>query len=152
MTRTFLLSLAVGSSVLSAQQQPLIGAWQVSYTAGMRIENGMSTPLMATGLLTIVVKGDSLVGELAINPSPDVPARPPTRLTARLTNGSPVTFMSRSEATLNINGEERKATVVGTWTLRVESDSLIGTVERKLEGHEMGNQEPRPVTGVRAKD
>ena len=151
MTRTILLSLAVCTSALSAQQQPLIGTWQISFPAGMRIENGEATPLMATGVLTIVAKADSLIGELATNPSPEIPSRPPARLAARATNGGEAIFVSQSEATLSMNGDQRKATVVSTWKLGAVSDSLVGTVERKLEGLEMGNQEPRPVTGVRAK-
>jgi hypothetical protein len=116
----------------------------------MRIEDGSATPLIATGLLTIEVKDDSLIGNLVTNPSPDVPARPPARLAARVTVGEAV-FVSQTEARLNMNGEERKATAVSTWTLRAAGDSIGGTVERKLEGIEMGNQGPQPVSGVRQK-
>lgn len=150
MPRAILLCLVLNSSALAAQQ-PLIGTWQVSFTAGMRIENGEATPLKATGLLTVVAQGDSLIGELATNPAPDLPARPPARLTAKATDGGEAVFVSRSEATVSMNGDERKATVVSMWRLAVKGDSLSGTVERKLEGFEMGSQAPQPLTGVRAK-
>ncbi|TFG47398.1 MAG: hypothetical protein E4H38_08215 [Gemmatimonadales bacterium] len=150
MTRAILLCLALGASVLSAQQQSLIGTWNLSYPGGMRIENGEATPLMATGVLTVVATGDSLIGDLVTNPTPELPARPPARLAAQLTSGGEVIFVSHAEATLNMNGDEQKATVVSTWRLGVRSDSLVGTVERKLEGFEMGNSGPLLVTGVRA--
>jgi hypothetical protein len=150
MTRATLCLLALYGPALSAQQPSLVGVWQVSYPAGARIENGTVTPLLATGLLTVVAKDDSLIGTLATNPTSDIPARPPARLTAKAGTGD-VVFESRSEATLSLNGSERKATAVSTWRLAAQSDSLVGTVERKLEGFEMGNQGPQPVTGVRQK-
>jgi hypothetical protein len=116
----------------------------------MRIDDGHATPLIATGLLTVEIKEDSLIASLVTNPSPDIPARPPARLVAGLTTGDAV-FVSRTEARLNINGEERKATAVSTWMLRATGDSLGGTVERRLEGFEMGNQGPQPVSGIRQK-
>jgi hypothetical protein len=150
MTRALLFCCIVTGSALSAQQQ-LVGKWQLSFPAGMRIENGVATPLMATGVLTIEAKGDSLLGELITNPSADVPSRPPTHLAAPATTAGQAVFVSHSEATVNRNGEQQKATVVSTWRLGVGSDSLVGTVERQVEGVDMGTQEPRPVTGVRAK-
>jgi hypothetical protein len=113
--------------------------------------NGEATPITASGVLTVVVQGDSLIAELAANASPEMPARPPTRLAARAASGDEVVFASRSEATINMNGEEQKATVVSTWRITVRTDSLVGTVERQVEGHEMGNSGPQPMSGVRAK-
>lgn len=150
MNRTMVFVLALCGTALHAQQQPLAGTWQVTYPAGMRMEDGNAITLMATGVLTIEVKDDSLIGNLVTNPSPDVPARPPARLAARSTAGEAV-FVSRTEARLKINGDERKATALSTWTLRAREDSLGGTVERRLEGLEMGNQGPQPVRGIRQK-
>lgn len=150
MTRTFVVVLTLCSSALQAQQQPLVGAWQISYPAGLRIENGAPTPIMATGWLTIEAKGDSLIAELVTDPSPDLPVRPPARLAAKASAGD-ATFISRTTATLNINGAEREATAVGTWMLGARGDTLSGTVERMLEGHELGTQGPKPVTGTRRK-
>jgi hypothetical protein len=151
MTRTILACLVLSTSALSAQQQPLAGVWDVSYPAGMRMINGEATPIMASGVLTVVVHGDSLIAQLAANASPEMPARPPTRLAARAAGAGEVVFASRSEATINMHGEEQKATVLSTGRVAVQSDSLVGTVERRIEGHEMGNSGPQPVTGVRAK-
>ncbi len=77
MLRAVVVALAVSSSALVAQQQPLVGEWSVSYTAGMRIENGVATPMTATGTLAVVAQGDSLIGTLTMNPTGDMPARPP---------------------------------------------------------------------------
>jgi hypothetical protein len=150
MIRTILLCLVLGASTISAQQSSLMGTWNLSYPGGMRIENGVATPLIVTGVLTVVVAGDSLIGDLITNPSDALPARTPARLAAPLIDGGEAVFVSHSEATLNMNGESGKATVISTWRLGIRSDSLVGTVERKLEGFEMANHDPQPVRGSRA--
>ena len=150
MTRAILLCLILGASALSAQQSSLIGTWNLSYPGGMRIENGEATPVMVTGVLTVVAASDSLIGDLITNPSNELPARPPARLAAPLTGGAEVVFVSHSEATLNMNGESGKATVISRWRIGVRGDSLVGTVERELEGFEMANHDPQPVRGSRA--
>jgi hypothetical protein len=148
MTRFMVLALALVGTALHAQQQPLAGTWKVTFPAGMRIQGGTATPLIATGILIIEVKDDSLIGNLVTDATPEIPARPPARLAAKVSAEKAV-FVSRTEARVNINGQERKATAVSTWTLRATGDSLGGTVERMLEGLEMGNQGPQPVSGVR---
>jgi hypothetical protein len=150
MTRAFVVFLTVCSSALQAQQQPLVGTWQVTYPAGLRIENGAPTPIMASGALTIEARDDSLIGQLVTDSSPDLPARPPARLAARA-NGGDVIFISRTRATLSLNGDERETTAVSTWTLVARGDTLSGTVERRLEGLEAHSQGPAPVTGTRRK-
>ena len=112
------------------------------------MENGSDTPIMATGSLTIEARDDSLTGTLVTDGSPDMPARPPARLAARTPAGD-ATFTSRTRATVNINGDQRDVTAVSTWILRVRGDTLAGTVERRLEGDEVGPQGPSPVTGTR---
>lgn len=132
------------------QQPALVGVWRISYQAGMRLENGAATPLMATGTLTVAVKGDSLIGTLVTDPAQGFPRRPPTRLAAAAGAGA-VVFVSRSRATLNINGERTAATALSTWRLRARGDTLSGTVARRLEGVDVPPQEPGPVTGRRGR-
>jgi hypothetical protein len=148
MTRAAVVILTLCAGALQAQQQPLVGVWQITYTGGMRIEDGVATPIMATGTLTIDAKADSLVANLATDPAPDLPARPPVRVATKAGAGD-ATFTAHTTATININGSEREATVVSTWVLRAKGDSLEGTVQRKIEGFEGGSQEPQPVTGTR---
>jgi hypothetical protein len=149
MTRAIVLALTLcSSSTLQAQQSPLVGTWQVSYTAGMKIENGMQTLIMATGALTIAAAGDSLVATLVTDPSEEIPTRPPARMAATATTGDAV-FHSKSKATINFNGQERETTSVNMWTLTARGDSLSGTVERSIEGFDGPAPEPRPVTGTR---
>ena len=62
MTRKLVLLLTLCHGALAAQQQPLAGTWQVTFQAGMRIEDGEATPIMATGTLTIEAGSDSLIG------------------------------------------------------------------------------------------
>ena len=79
-----------------------------------------------------------------------MPARPAARLAAPTSAGDEAVFTGRSEATLNMNGEEQKATVVSTWKLVARGNGVTGTVERRIEGMEMGGGGPQPVTGTRA--
>ena len=149
MTRKLVALLTLCHGALSAQQ-PLVGTWQVHFQAGMRIENGDATPIFANGTLAVQSVADSLIGTLTTEPGPDMPARPPVRLAAKATPGE-ARFVAHSKATINVNGSESEAEVVSTWVLRAKGDSLVGTVERKIDSPHAGPQEPRPVTGVRQK-
>lgn len=150
MRRSVVLALSLCTTALSAQQPPLVGAWQLSFPSGMRVENGVQSLTMATGVLTVTVKGDSLVGELVTDPSPGSSPRPPGHLAAKAIGGYAV-FISRSKATVNIHGGEREVTMLSTWRLRARGDSLTGTVEREIEGFDAGIQGEHPVTGTRRK-
>lgn len=152
MIRTLSCLILLNATALAAQAPSITGSWQLSYPAGVRNENGNITVLHGTGVLTVVAQGDSLIGTLAADPNPEFTPRPASRLAGKATAGE-ATFVSHSEATLSMNGEERTATVVSTWKFKVQGDSLVGTVERKLEGYDIegGSQPPQPVTGVRRK-
>jgi hypothetical protein len=148
MIRTLLCLTVLSTSTLAAQQSPFVGTWSVSYPAGAMLENGIMTPIMATGVLSIIRSADSLVGELVMDPNPELGPRPMVRMAAAAGAGE-VTFVSYSEATLTMNGSESKTTVISSWKLAVQGDTLSGTVERRLEGFEEANQPPHEVTGVR---
>jgi hypothetical protein len=147
MLRTIVFSALFGT-MLQAQQPALVGTWRITYTAGLRMENGMSTAIMGSGTLTIVAQGDSLIGELVTDSSAGLPPRPPARLAATASTGE-ATFTSRSKAMVNIKGNRQEATAVSTWTLRASGDSLSGSVRRTLEGFDAPPQGPSPVTGTR---
>jgi hypothetical protein len=148
MRRAIMAVLPFLGSALAAQQHPLVGTWQVTYSAGARIQNGVASQLTATGVLTVVTQGDSLIGTLVSDSSPDLPPRPPARLAGKAGPG-PTTFMSRTTGIVNTNGNEREITAVSTWILEAKGDSLGGTVERRLEGMDLGRQPPQPVSGTR---
>lgn len=61
MMRPLLLGMVLVTAPLAAQQSPAIGVWQVSFPAVMKVENGVATPVMGTGTLTVEASGDSLV-------------------------------------------------------------------------------------------
>lgn len=149
MTRILCALVLASSSLATAQQHPIIGTWEVNYAAGLRMENGAATPMMAAGVLTVVAQGDSLIGELVTTPSATTPARPATRLAAAVTSGAALVFISHSEARMNMNGEEHTTKVVSTWKLTVTGNALEGTTERSIEGMDMGSGGPQPVTGTR---
>jgi len=141
------IAAAAGTS-LQAQGASFVGTWDLNFPVGMQIENGAPALIMGTGVLTIEAQQDSLIGTLVTNPPPGMPARPPARLAAKAGPGE-VVFVSRTMAQMNSNGEEREIAVVSTWRLKVTADSIAGTVERSIEGLDVGPQQPGPVTGAR---
>lgn len=134
-----------------AQSSPLVGDWSVEITAGMRIENDEATPIRAKAKLSIALVGDSLVATLTVEPSADVAPRPPGRFAAARTAANTVNFTQRSEATLNNNGQETKATVISSWSLTADGDAIKGTVSRAIEGMMGPGMPAQPVTGTRIK-
>ncbi|MCE9601778.1 MAG: hypothetical protein K8S21_06130 [Gemmatimonadetes bacterium] len=142
--------LALSPVVAHAQAHPLAGKWTIEYTGGMRIENGEPTAISAKALLTITEVGDSLVATLHMEPNPNLPPRPDGRFAALKAAGNEVTFKQRSEAKLNMNGEEHTTTAISTWILKVTDDVMTGTLGRELEGMQMELPPPQPVTGRRA--
>ena len=146
-TGSLVVALALCGSSLQAQQS-LAGTWDVSYQAGMRIENGEETPIIANGTLTIEVTADSTIATLLITPGPEMPARPPQRMAAA--NHQPTVLVVHGKATINTNGVERELKSTSTWTLSASGDDLTGTIERNIEGLAQGPQAV-PVKGTRKK-
>lgn len=144
-----LLTALVLPRLAHAQSHPLVGEWSVSYVGGMRIENGERTPMTVKGVLTVATEGDSLIATLKTEPMEGQPARPPARFAGKSTAGK-VTFIQRSEATLNMNGEAMKRTAISTYILEATADTLTGTLARQIEGLDIPI-EPQPFNGTRAK-
>lgn len=150
MLRSLSLALVLAASSPAAQPTPLIGEWTITYPGEIRMRNGVADPIMATGKLVIRSEGDSLIATLATDPSPQLPARPALRLATKSGSGHAV-FVSRSNATLNINGEERQATAISTWTFKATGDALEGSVERRIEGMQSSGTGPQAIKGTRLK-
>jgi hypothetical protein len=154
---TRLPSLVLAAAMLavplaaSAQSSALVGSWAVEMTAGMRIENDQPTPIRAKAKLGITLVGDSLIATLDVEPTPDLQPRPQSRFAAAKSTANTVTFVQRSQATLNMNGEERQATVVSTWSLTADGDAITGTVARTIEGIDGPGMPTQPVSGTRIK-
>lgn len=139
--------LLVSSSALFAQT-PLVGRWKVTYPAGARVENGVQSPIMGSGMLRIEARGDSLVGELVADAIPELPATGPTRMAARAATG-PVPLVSTVLGFVEDNGERHAVTVRSTWLLEARGDSIAGTLSHAVEGAAGMAQDPGPVHGVR---
>lgn len=145
-----LIALAGGHRSLSAQaSSPVVGAWEIEYARGQRIENDAVTNIMAKGKLTIVQSGDSLLATLELPPRPDGTPTPAATLGGRTTGGNAV-FVQKQKVTLNMNGEMQQADATVTWTLQASGETLTGTIARKLPGMAMPSA-PAPVTGTRVK-
>ena len=142
------VSALVIPSLLPAQAHPLVGEWKVSVPAGMRVEDGQPTYIMANGAMTVVVAGDSLIATMKMEPMEGRPPRPATRLAAKLAAGK-VTFTNSSEAKVNVNGEETTKTAVSTFVLDATGDMLAGTVTREIDG--VAGMKDQPVKGTRVK-
>lgn len=144
--RTLALALMLSGSSLSAQQAPLVGTWRITYAGEMRMRNGVPDPVMVNGTLTVQSQGDSLIANLVTDSG--AVRRSPLRLATKTGTGDAV-FVNKGKATLRMNGEEREATVINTWTLGVKGDSLSGTLANKLEGIDGPAPPPQPVSGTR---
>lgn len=148
---TITLTAFLAAAPLAAQSNPLVGKWDIDFPGGARIENGEVTTLMAKGTLEIVVQGDSLIATLNVIPSAEIGARPPSRLAARRTDGE-ATFVQKSQARMNVNGEESVHEITTTWALHAAGDALEGTLARSGAMEMMGGAvPPQPVKGTRAK-
>jgi hypothetical protein len=152
MVRPLLVTaLLVMPTLLGAQSHPLVGTWDVQVPAGMRMENGEATPIMAKGSYTFAIVGDSIIGTLKNDPIEGQPARPAARVATKVVAG-PVTFATQSEAKLNMNGEESTRTAYITYVFEVTGDTLKGSVDRRIEGINMMTMGPQPITGTRRKE
>jgi len=132
------------------QSHPLAGKWNIEYVAGHRVENDVSTPVLAKASLALAVVGDSLVGTMVGTPLPGAPARPPSRFAAKRIDGR-VTFIVHSEATINRNDEMSTAKVISTWVLSAANDAIEGTVTREIIGVDAPNPGPLAVKGTRVR-
>lgn len=151
MRRPLLLAaLLLLPGALAAQSHPLVGTWNVTVPAGMRMENGEATPIMAKGSFAFSVVGDSIIGMLKNDPIEGQPERPAKRVAAKLTAGA-VTFVSIGEAKMNMNGEEMVRTSTSTYRFEVDGDTLKGTLDRSIEGLNLDMGGAQPITGTRAK-
>jgi hypothetical protein len=142
-------ALIGGYGSAAAQANPIVGTWKVTFVAGTRMENGTASTINGTGKLIVQAQGDSLIARLIPDPIEGA-ARPESRLAAP-SGGGKVTFVSRGQASVNMNGEVKEVTSISTWILTAKGDALDGTVERRLEGMDMPSRGPQPVTGTRIK-
>jgi hypothetical protein len=149
------LTLALPATV-AAQRAPIVGTWQIEWELGRTMTVGgdgpsAGTPIMAKGTMAVAVAGDSLVATVTASSRSDGQplTRPPFTMGGRA-NATGAVFTQISEATLNMNGEERKQRVVSTWTLQVAADELTGTVSRAMEGL-MVDMHTTPVKGSRGR-
>jgi|CXWL01.1.fsa_nt_gi hypothetical protein len=150
MRRFSLFAALLLPGALAAQTHPLVGTWDVNVPAGMRMENGEATPIMAKGTLTFSVAADSLIGMLKTDPIEGQPERPAKRIAAKLVTGA-VTFVAKGDAKMTMNGEEMTRTVISTYVFDVADNALKGSIERAIEGLDVQMGGPQPITGTRAK-
>jgi hypothetical protein len=147
-----LVTLAAAAFCIAAaplHAQGAAGKWSIEYQRGLRNENGEITPVMGKGALTLEVKGDSLVGQLAPEPNDDGTTPPPIRM-AGTAAGAQLHLVSYGSARINMNGDIQTVKQTLTWDFTIAGDELTGTMVRTMEGHDMPAT-PSPVKGTRAK-
>jgi hypothetical protein len=132
----------------AAQASPIVGTWELEYERGRSIENGVATPIMGKGTMTIAAQGDSLVATLQSGPRPDGSVPPLATFGGRLT-GQRAVLVHQTTMTVNLNGESRTAEVSLTWSLEASGNAISGTLVREASGFP-GAAEPTPVKGTRA--
>ncbi|MCC6245197.1 MAG: hypothetical protein IT353_20300 [Gemmatimonadaceae bacterium] len=143
--------LSMASATAPTQPHAIVGDWTMQLPGAVRMENGEQTITYVKGTLNVVAQGDSLIATLATEPVEGRPARPPARMAvATSAAGGTVTFTPRSEATLNMNGEEVKRTSISTYAFTVTGDALKGTITRSIEGLDIP-MNPVDITGTRVK-
>jgi hypothetical protein len=150
LTTTVLLAAALVTPShhgLAQGSNPLLGKWSIEYERGRRMQDGVATPLMGTGTLTIAASGDSLLATLQAGSREDGTVPPPATFGGRASAGAAV-FVQQQTVTVNINGETQTRQLNVTWKLSASGDVLTGTMARDLPGME---QTPAPVKGTRAK-
>jgi hypothetical protein len=112
---TVLLLLSAASSGQARQHH----AWRITYLAGLRIENGVETPLWLDATLRVAARGESLVATLVTDTPAGGPPRPTRRSAARTPSGPDVTFETRSKAAFrSSDGGDHDLDVVNTWVVR----------------------------------
>lgn len=128
---------------------PLVGKWTIEFVRGQQMENGAVTPIMGKGDLVVVARGDSLVATLTVGPRPDGSVPPPAVM-AGMGGAGGATFVHKTTAQLNMNGDARTVDAITTWSLRVSGNVLEGTMARELPGLMLEvPMEPSPVKGAR---
>ena len=146
---TLSFGLVLTAPAASAQGNPLAGRWTVEYQRGMRNENGEMTPIMGTATLALEQRGDSLVGTLT-PAAGDQGNAPPAQPFAAKAGANGATFVVKTQARLNMNGEVVMKDMTLTWELSASGDALSGTMQRAIEGADFPS-EPAPVKGTRIK-
>lgn len=121
-----MLSAAV---VMPARAQgSLAGTWNTSVDVGMRIENGVETSMgKRPAVMTLTVKGDSVLGTWTLPADGSSPAVPPNPLRGTRVGNKVTLKADPIERSRNINGETQLVKLVNSFAFELKGDSLVGT-------------------------
>ena len=142
MTNAIVLLIMTCSLLPAPQAHPLVGAWRVTYPWHVEVKNGVATPVMETGEMTVEARGDSLVASIARE------GKRAIRLATRRGPGD-VTFIARDSVTFTSPSGKRGVIAVSTWVLQPSGDQLSGTLDRRVEGIDVANPGPQRLSGQR---
>ena len=135
-------------AILKPRSIAVVGASRTASTIGHQIVANLVRYGFTGSVYPVNPRASSIHSIRAYPTVADLPERPPVRMVARLT-AAPVVFVHKSQATLNMNGEESQRTAITTWTFMPEGGSLTGTLERAIEGIEMQMGGPQALKGTR---
>jgi hypothetical protein len=133
------------SALQSAQSHPLVGVWKVTYPWHVDVKDGVVTPVMESGEMTVEARGDSLIATIVRDNKRAI------RLAA-LKGAADPTFTTRDSISFAAANEtKRNTTVLNTWVFRASGDRLSGSLDRFVENIPINNPGPQPLSGQRVK-
>ena len=154
MSATLIRSLLVATLLLAAPMAQAqgtassVGTWKIEYARGQRMQNDVLTPVMGTGTLVIVAKGDSLMGTLETGPRPDGTVAPPSQLLGVKTADG-ARLVQKRQVSVSMNGEQSTVEMTITWELHVTGDAISGSLSAVSANGELPPLDG-PVKGTRA--
>src|SRR5262245_36561496 len=99
--------------VMQAGPLPVAGVWRITYPWHIGVKDGVVTPVMETGQLTVEARADSIIAILRKDAGSA--GRPTLRLAAPRSTADTVVFVTRDKVSLTSSGATQETTAVSTW-------------------------------------
>lgn len=125
--------------------QSVAGKWLIEYIGRARIENGVMSGEKVKAQLDLAQAGDSVTGTWTMLDG----SAPAWKVRGTVKGNQLVLESEPTDATINLNGDERVVSMVRTLELTVNGDALTGEMSADGEGLPR-RPPPRDVTGRRA--
>ena len=141
-----LLVAALATGDANGQSVAGTYTWEIA-TSMRRDNNGDTAGEMAEVKLTIETRGDSILGTYAMTPKGRTV---PVRNVRGTWKDNTITFKFESQATLNMNGEQRQVQTTQVFNATIEGDAIKGTITTQVPDNSF-SAPVRNFAGKRAK-